>query len=61
LPLFEELQHLDWITVPVSADNEAGHHLLIEGIVNDLPVLIRVCAEVPQRFQHDQELIVQER
>lgn len=61
LPLFEEVQHLDWIAMPVSAENEAGAHLLLEGIVNDLPVLIRICAEVPKRFQHDQDLIVQEK
>jgi len=60
LPLFEEIQHLDWIAMPATSENETGHHLLLEGIVEDVAVLIRVCAEVPKRFQHDQDLIVQE-
>ncbi len=60
LPLFEEIQHIDWIAIPASSENETGHHLLIEGIVEGSAVLIRVCAEVPKRFQHDQDLIVHE-
>lgn len=60
LSLFEEVQHIDWVAIPVSSENETGHHLLIEGIVEGAAVLIRVCAEVPKRFQHDRDLIVRE-
>ncbi|TWT63415.1 hypothetical protein [Rubinisphaera italica] len=59
LALFEELHHLDWVTAPRSEENEAGPHLLFEGIALGEPVLIRVCAEIPTRFQSDPDLIVQ--
>lgn len=61
LPMFEEIQHLDWVAMPASHENEVGPHLLIEGVVNNEAVLMRICAEVPLRFQQEPDLIVQER
>lgn len=59
--LFEELQHIDWVAMPIDQENEVGPHLLLEGIVNNQPVLIRICSEVPARFQNELDLIVQEK
>lgn len=59
--LFEELQHIDWVAMPADRENEAGPHLLIEGVVNNHTVLVRICSEVPARFQNEQDLIVQEK
>ncbi len=59
--LFEELQHIDWVAMPIDHENEVGPHLLLEGIVNNQSVLIRICAEVPARFQNETDLIVQEK
>lgn len=61
LPLFDELEHLDWVAVPMSEENEVGPHLLIEGEVHGNPVLLRICAEIPLRFVQEQQLSVQEK
>ncbi|MCG6155423.1 hypothetical protein [Rubinisphaera margarita] len=58
LPLFEELHHLDWVAMPMTGENEVGPHLLFEGIVDGEPVLIRICSEIPRRFQSDPDLII---
>jgi len=60
LKVFDDLHHVDWVAMPITSENEAGPHLLLEGTVNDHSVLMRICAEVPARFQHEQDLIVQE-
>ncbi|MBB02617.1 MAG: hypothetical protein ACE37I_20790 [Rubinisphaera brasiliensis] len=60
LKVFDDLHHVDWVAMPTNSENEAGPHLLLEGTVNDHSVLMRICAEVPARFQHEQDLIVQE-
>jgi hypothetical protein len=61
LPLFEELEHLDWVAMPISEENEVGPHLLIEGVVGNHPVLLRICSEIPLRFAQEQELSVYEK
>jgi len=55
---FDDLQHLDWVASPVTEENEVGPHLLFEGTVDNETVLIRVCAEVPRKFQADPDLLV---
>lgn len=61
LPLFEDIQHLDWVAIPTSLENEVGPHLLIEGVVDGHCVLVRICSEVPLRFQQEPGLMLQEK
>lgn len=56
---FDDLLHLDWITSPITAQNEVGPHLAMEGIVQGEHLLIRICAQVPKRFQTDPSLMMQ--
>ena len=58
MPLFEEIFHIDWITVPMNEENEIGPHLQFEGIVNGETILIRLCSDIPKRFQSDPDLNV---
>lgn len=51
LGLFDAIEAVHWQTMMVSADDELGAHLSIEGVYEGNSVWLRILARPPRRFE----------